>query len=168
MDCSPLGSSVYEILQARILECVVISFSRGSVWPGDQTCVSYISCTGRQVLYHCCHLGSPHTGWKKKKSITTKYGTTDWFKVRSILSPCLFNFYAGYIMRNAGLDDSHAGIRIAWRNINNLRYADDTTPMVESEKELKSLGEGERGEWKSWLKTQHSKNEDHGIWSHTS
>ena len=49
-------------------------------------------------------------------------------------------------MRNAGLDDSHAGIRIAWRNINNLRYADDTTPMVESEKELKSLGEGERGE----------------------
>ena len=56
-----------------------------------------------------------------------------------ILSPCLFNFYAEYIMRNAGLDEAQAGIKIAGRNINNLRYADDTTLMAESEKELKSL-----------------------------
>ena len=56
-----------------------------------------------------------------------------------ILSPCLFNFYAEYIMRNAGLEEVQAGIKIARRNINNLRYADDTTPMAESEEELESL-----------------------------
>jgi len=55
------------------------------------------------------------------------------------LSPCLFNFYAEYIMQNAGLDDAQAGIKIIWRNVNNLRYADDTTLMAESKKELKSL-----------------------------
>ena len=68
-------------------------------------------------------------------------------------------------MRNAGLEEAQAGIKIAGRNINNLRYADDTTLMAESEEELKSL-ESERGERKRWLKTQHSENEDHGIWSH--
>ena len=61
-------------------------------------------------------------------------------------------------MRNAGLDEAEAGIKIAGRNINNLRYTDDTTLMAESEEELKPLDESERGEWKSWLKTQHSKN----------
>ena len=64
-------------------------------------------------------------------------------------------------MRNAGLDEAQAGIKIAERNINNLRYADDTTLMAESEEEIKSIlvfGEGERGEWKIWLKTQHSEN----------
>ena len=61
-------------------------------------------------------------------------------------------------MRNAGLDEAQAGIKIAGRNINNLRYADDTTLMAESDKELKSLDDNERGEWKSWLKTQHSEN----------
>ena len=72
-------------------------------------------------------------------------GTTDWFQIRKgvyqscILSPCLFNFYAKYIMRNAGLDEAQAGIKIAGRNISNLRYADDTTLMAESEEELKSL-----------------------------
>ena len=78
-----------------------------------------------------------------------------------ILSPCLFNFYAEYIMRNAGLDGAQAEIKIAGRKINNLRYADDTTLKAESEEELKSLfvlDESERGEWKSWLKTQHSEN----------
>ena len=65
-----------------------------------------------------------------------------------ILSPCLFNFYAEYIMRNAGLEEAQAGIKIAGRNINNLRYADDTTLMAESEKELRPLDESERGEWK--------------------
>ena len=67
------------------------------------------------------------------------HGTTDWFQIRKgirqgcILSPCLFNLYAEYIMRNAGLDEAHAGINMAKRNINNLRYADDMTPMAESE-----------------------------------
>ena len=69
-------------------------------------------------------------------------------------------------MRNARLDESQAGIKIAGRNINNLRYAYHTTLIVESKEELKSLNEGERGEWKSWFKTQHSKNKDHGIQSH--
>ena len=73
------------------------------------------------------------------------HGTTDWFQIGKvvhqgyILSPCLFNLYAEYIMRNAGLEETQAGIKIAWRNINNLRYADDTTLMAESEEELKSL-----------------------------
>ena len=76
-----------------------------------------------------------------------------------ILSSCLFNFYAEYIMRNAGLEEAQAGIKIARGNINNLRYADDTTLMAESKNELKKpLDEGERGEWKSWLKVQHSEN----------
>ena len=66
--------------------------------------------------------------------------------------------YAEYIMWNAGLDEAQAGIKTDRRNINNLRYADDTTLMAESEEELKSLDESEKGEWKSWLKTQHSGN----------
>ena len=70
-------------------------------------------------------------------------------------------------MRNAGLEEAQAGIKIAGRNINNLRYADDTTLIAESEEELKKpLDESERGEWKSWLKAQHSENEHHGIWFH--
>ena len=69
------------------------------------------------------------------------HGTTDWFQIGKgcVLSPCLFNLYAEYIMRNAGLEEAQAGISIAGRNINNLRYADDTTLMAESEEELKSL-----------------------------
>ena len=74
------------------------------------------------------------------------------------LSPCLFNLYAEYIMQNAGLDESQAGIKIASRNINNLRYADDTTLMAENQEELRASWWEERGEWKTWLKTQHSKN----------
>ena len=75
----------------------------------------------------------------------TRHGTTDWFQIGKgvrqdcILSPCLFNFYAEYIMRNTGLEEAQAGIKITRRNINNLRYADDTTLMAESEEELKSL-----------------------------
>jgi len=77
--------------------------------------------------------------------VRTGHGKTDWFQIRKgtrqgcILSPCLFNIYAEYIMRNAGLEEAQAGIKIAGRNINNLRYADDTTLMAESEEELKSL-----------------------------
>ena len=87
----------------------------------------------------------------------------DWFQtgkeVRQgcILSPCSFNLYAEYTMRNTGLKEAQAGIKLAGRNINNLRYADDTTLMAES-KELKTLDESERREWKSWLKIQHSEN----------
>ena len=69
-------------------------------------------------------------------------------------------------MRNAGLEEVQAGIKISWRNINNLRYADDTTLMAESEEELKSLLMKVKVERKSWLKAQHSENQDHGIWSH--
>ena len=73
-------------------------------------------------------------------TIRTRRGTTDWFQIgKCILSPWLFNFYANYIMQNAGLDDSQAGIKTARRNINNLRHADDTTLMAKSEEELKSL-----------------------------
>ena len=77
------------------------------------------------------------------------------------LSPCLFNFYAEYIMRNAGLEETQAGIKIGGRNIYNLRYADDTPPNLYGRKKRRTkepLDENERGEWKSWLKTQHSKN----------
>ena len=85
--------------------------------------------------------------------VRTGHGTTDWLQRGKgvcqgcILSPCLFNLYADYIMRNSGLDEAQAGIKIAGRNINNLRYADDTTLMAESEEELKKpLDESERGE----------------------
>ena len=80
----------------------------------------------------------------QEATVRTRHGTTDWFQIRKevrqgcILSPCLFNLYAEYITRNAGLDEAQAGIKIARRNINNLRYADDTTLMAESE-ELKNL-----------------------------
>ena len=76
-----------------------------------------------------------------------------------MLSLCLFNFYAKYIMWNAGFDEAQAGIKITGRNISNLRYADDTTLMAENEEELKSLlMKVKRGKWKSWLQTQHSEN----------
>ena len=88
----------------------------------------------------------------------------DWFQIGkgvfqgSILSPCLFNFYAEYIVWNAGLDVTQAGIKIAGRNINNLRYADDTTLTAQSKEELKSLLMKVKEESnKNWLKTQHSK-----------
>ena len=88
----------------------------------------------------------------QEAAVRTGHGTTDWFQIGKgvcqgcILSPCLFNLYAEYIMRNAGLEKAQAGIKIAGRNINNLRYADETTLMAESEEELKSLDESERGE----------------------
>ena len=89
-----------------------------------------------------CLLRNLYAGQEAK--VRTGHGTIDWFQIGKgvgqgcILSPCLFNLYAEYIMRNAGLE-VQAGIKIAWRNINNLRYADDTTLMAESEEELKSL-----------------------------
>ena len=98
-------------------------------------------------------------------AVRNGHETTDQFKIGKrvwqdcILSLCLFNFSAENMMWNAGLDESQARIKIAWRNINSLRDAHDTTVMGKSEEKLKeSLDEGERGEWKSWLETQHSKN----------
>ena len=81
----------------------------------------------------------------QEATVRTRHGTTDWFQIGKgvrqgcILSPCLFNLHAEYIMRNAGLEEAQAGIKIAGRNINNLIYGDDTTLMAESEDELKSL-----------------------------
>ena len=88
----------------------------------------------------------------QEATVRTGHGTTDWFQIGKeghqgcILSPCLYNFYAEYILRNAGLEEAQAGIKIAGRNINNLRYADDIILMAESEEELKSLFESERRE----------------------
>ena len=93
--------------------------------------------------YLTCPLRNLYAG--QEVTVRTGHGTGDWFQIGkgvhqgSILSPCLFNLYAEYIMRNAGLDEAQARIKIAGRNINNLRYADDTTLMAESEEELKSL-----------------------------
>ena len=90
-----------------------------------------------------CLLRSLYAG--QEATVRTGHGTTDWFQIGKgvcqgcVLSPCLFNFYAEYIMRYAGLEKPQSGIKIAGRNINNLRYADDTTLMAESEEELKSL-----------------------------
>ena len=81
----------------------------------------------------------------QEAAVRTRRGTMDWFQIGKgvhqgcVLSPCLFNVHAEYIMRNAGLDEAQAGIKISGRNINNLRYADDTTLMAENEKELKNL-----------------------------
>ena len=90
-----------------------------------------------------CLLRNLYAG--QEATVRTGHGKTDWFQIGKrvhqgcILSPCLFNFYAEYIMRNTGLKEAQAGIKIAGRNISNLRYADDTTLMAESEEQLKSL-----------------------------
>ena len=109
-----------------------------------------------------CLLRNVYAG--QEVSFRNGHGITDWFKIGKgvcqgcTFSPCLFNLYAEYIMRNAGLDEAQDGINIAVRNINNLRNTDDTTLMAESKEELNSLlmkVKEENG--KSWLKTQHSK-----------
>ena len=93
--------------------------------------------------YLTCCLRNLYAG--QEATVRTGYGRTDWFKIGKgvcqgcILSPCLFNLYAEYIMRNAGLDEAQTGIKFACRNINNLRHEDDTTPMAESKEEVKSL-----------------------------
>ena len=90
-----------------------------------------------------CLLRNLYAGQEAR--VRTGHGTTDWFQIGNrvrqgcILSPCLFNLYDEYVMRNSGLEETQAGIKIAGRNINNLRYADDTTLMAESKEELKSL-----------------------------
>ena len=90
-----------------------------------------------------CLLRNLYAG--QEATVRTGHGTTDWLQIGKgvcqgcMLSPCLFNLYAEYIMRNAGLDEAQAGIKVAGRNINNLRYADHTTLMAENERELKGL-----------------------------
>ena len=118
-----------------------------------------------------CLLRNLYAG--QEATVRTRHGTTDWFQIGKgvrqgcILSPCLFNFYAEYIIRNAGLDEAQAGIKTAGRNINNLRFADDTILMAESKGELKSLLMKEKKESeKAGLKLNIQKNEDNGIWSH--
>ena len=107
----------------------------------------------------------------KEATVRTRHGAIGWFKIGkgvcegSLLSPCLFNLYANYIMQNARLYKSQTGIKIARRNVNNLRYTDDTTLMAQ--RGTKSpLDKGERWERKAVLKSQHSRNEISGSWSH--
>ena len=118
-----------------------------------------------------CLLRNLYAG--EEATVRTRHGTTEWFKIGRgvhqgcILSLCLFNFCAEYIMQNATLDESQVGIKIAWRNINSVRYADDTTLVAKSKKELKSLLMNMKEESeKAGLKLNIPKNEDHGIWSH--
>ena len=109
----------------------------------------------------------------RSRNNRTRHGTTDWFQTGKeahqgcILSPCLFNFYAEFVMWNGGLDESQAGIKIAGRNINPLRYADNTILLAEIQEKLKILfDEGERGEWKSGLEVNNISKSNHDILSH--
>ena len=120
MYCSLPGSSVHGISQARILEWIAISFSQGS---------SPIQGLSPHLL--CLYAGQEAT-------VRTGHGITDWFQIGKGAWQGT-DLHAEYIMRNAGLEEAQAGIKIAGRNINNLRYADDTTLMAESEEKLKSL-----------------------------
>ena len=103
--------------------------------------------------YLICLLRNLYAG--QEATVRTGHGKTDWFQVGKaacwgcILSPCLFNLYAEYIMRNSGLDEAQAGIKITGRNINNLKYADDTTLMADWRVTKEPLDESERGEWKA-------------------
>ena len=115
---------------AKTFDCVdhnKLENSEGDGIPGHLTCLLRNLYAGQEA------------------TVRTGHGTTDWFQIGKgvlqacILSPCLFNLYAEYIMRIAGLEEAQAGIKISWRNINNLRYADDNTLMAESEEDLKSL-----------------------------
>ena len=109
-----------------------------------------------------CLLRNLYAG--QEETVRTGHRTRDWFQIGKgvrqscILSPCLFNLYAEYIIRKAGLEEAQAGIKIVGRNINNLRYADDTTLMAESEEELKSLLMKVKESEKNWLKAQHLEN----------
>ena len=115
------------------------------------------------ILDHLtCLLRNLYAG--QEATVRSGHGTTDWFQIGKgvhqgcILSPCLFNFYAEYIMRNAGLEEAQAGIKIAARNTNELRYADDITLMAESEKLKSLLMKVKEESGNSWFKAQHSEN----------
>ena len=112
-------------------------------WPREVQSSIRVAKESWGLLYLTCLLRNLYAD--QEATIRIGHGTTDWFQIGKgvhqgcILPTCLFNFYAEYIIRNAGLEEAQAGIKIAGRNINNLRYADDTTLMAESEEELKSL-----------------------------
>ena len=121
--------------------------------------------------HHTCLLRHLYAG--EQATVRIGHGTTNWFEIGKgvcqacILPPCLFNLYAEYIMQNAWGGWNTNWIQIPRRNINNLRYTDDTTLMAENKEELKSLLMKVKEEsGKNWLKTQYSKDKDHGIWSH--
>ena len=111
----------------------------GQSWSSQAHTAPYLQCRYPSTFL----LRNLYAG--QEATVRTRHGTTDWFQIEKgvcqgcILSPCLFNFYAEYIIRNAELDEAQVGIKIARRNINNLRYADDSTLIAESEEELKSL-----------------------------
>ena len=135
MDCSPPGFSVHGIFQARVLEW-------GASYMDHKKLCKILKEMG--IPDHLtCLLRNLYTG--QEATVRTWHGTADWFQIGKgvrqgcILSLCLFNLYAEYIMWNARLDKTQAGIKIAGRNINNLRYADDTILTAESKEELKSL-----------------------------
>ena len=116
-----------------------------------------------EILDHLtCLLRNLYAG--QETTVRTWHGTTDWFQIGKgvrqgcILSPYLFNLHVEYIMRNAGLEEAWTGIKIVGRNINNLRYADDTTLMAEIKEEIKSLLMNVKRRVKIWLKSQHSEN----------
>ena len=117
-----------------------------------------------------CFLRNLYAG--QEATVRTRHGTMDCFQIGKgvyqgcILSPCLFNLNAEYIMWNAELDEAQAGIKIAGGNINNLRYVDDNTLWQKAKRNLRASWWKWKGKWKSWLKTQHSKNKDHGICFH--
>ena len=129
-------------------------------------------CGSQQSVENFKEMGTPdhltsllrnlYAGWEA--TVRIGHGTTDWFQTGKgvhqgfILSLWLFNLHVEFIMRNARLDEAQAGIKIAGRNINNLRYADDTTLMAEKRRTKEPVDESERGGWKGWLKTQHSEN----------
>ena len=127
MDCRLPGSFIHGIFQARVLEWGSIKILK------EMGITDHLTCLLRNL----------YAG--QEATVRTGHGVTDWFQIGRgvcqgyILSPCLFNLYAKYIMRNAGLEEAQAGIKIAGRSINNLRYVDNTTLMVESEEEPKSL-----------------------------
>ena len=158
MDCSTPGSSVHGILQARILEWLAISSSRGASWCRDQAPVPWGFCIGRQILYHWVTWEVPSVyhihfhPWLGYLGITNFGKLEIWlFKAKFVVH------YYEHNIRNAWLDDSQAGIKTAGINVNNIRYADDTTLIGRKWGGTKEPLH-ESGEWKSWLKTQHSKN----------
>ena len=157
MDCSSPGSSVHGIFQARVLEWVAIEKAREfqkNIYFCFTDYAKAFDCVDHSKLWKIlqemevpdhltCLLRNLYAG--QEATVPTGHGTMDWFKIGKwihqgcILSPCLLNLYAEYIIWNARLDEAQGGIKIAGKNINNLIYADDTTLMAESEAELNSL-----------------------------
>ena len=160
-----LERGVLEILLELEMETLITAYldflnSKYLMWLKSMNRQFSVPCSEMGIPDHLtCLLKNLYAGQEGR--IRTGHGTTDWFQIRKgvcqgcILSSCLFNLHAECIIRNAGLEEAQAGIKIARRTINNLRYADDTTLITQKVKSNKGpLNECERGEWKSWLKAQ--------------